>query len=131
MAKLIQAISALGPRIKLDRRASMNELVALIAGRTGLNRGDILQVVNELREAVVFFSLAGRSVKIEGLASYSPKVNLQGHYALVHRQDPTIKNDLNKPKAFEGNIVNRDMMGKTSADVTARWNEEHPDDLIE
>lgn len=131
MAKLIQAIAALGPRILLDRRASMNELVSLIAGRTGLNRGDILLVVNELREAIVFFALAGRSVKIEGLASYSPKVNLQGTYALVHRQDPSIFNDLNKPKAFEGKMVNRDMIGKTSEDVIARWNEENPTDLIE
>lgn len=130
MASLIQAISALGPRIQLDRRASMNELVSLISGRTGLNRGDILQVVHELREAIVFFALAGRSVKIEGLASYSPKVNLPGNFSLVHRQDPSIKYDLNKQKAFEGNIANRDMMGKTSADVIARWNEEHPDDLI-
>ncbi|MCP5103574.1 MAG: hypothetical protein GY950_09355 [bacterium] len=131
MAKLIQAISALGPRIKLDRRASMNEVVSLIAGRTGLNRGDILQVVNELREAIIFFALAGRSMKLEGLASYSPKVNLKGNFSLVHRQDPTIKYDLNKPKAFEGDITNRDMMGKTSADIIARWNEENPADLIE
>lgn len=130
MAQLIKAISALGPRILLDRRASMNELVSLIAGRTGLNRGDILLVVNELKEAILFFALAGRSVKIEGLASYSPRVNLEGKFSLIHRQDPTINYALNTPKAFEGNIANRDMMGKTSADIIARWNEEHPEDPI-
>lgn len=131
MAKLIKAIGALGPRIIRGRMASMKELVNLIAGRTGLNRGDIQQVVSELREAVIFFALAGRGTKIDGLASFAPNINLEGIISLSQKMDPEVKADLNKLKAFEGEIKNRDMIGKTSADIIAAWNELHPEDPIE
>jgi hypothetical protein len=131
MAKLIKAIGALGPKIVLGRRASMKELVNFIAGRTGLNRGDIQQMVSELREAIIFFALAGRGTKIDGLASYTPRINLEGIISLSQNLDPEVKADLNKPRAFEGEIKNRDMIGKTSAEITAIWNEQYPEDPVE
>lgn len=131
MAKLIKAIRALAPRLKPGRKASMKEVVTFIAGRTGLNRGDILQVLNQFRETIVFFALAGRGVKLQDFATFTPKINMEGVISLTQRLDPAIKADLNAPKAFEGEILNRDMIGKTIDDVIARWNEENPDDLVE
>jgi hypothetical protein len=130
MAKLIQAVSAYAPKIKLGRRASMNEVVSLIAGRTGLNKGDISQMISELKEAIIFFALAGRGVKIDGLGTYTPTTNLEGTISISSRLDNEIKSEMNKTKAFEGEILNRDMIGKTSADLVTRWNEEHPEDPV-
>ena len=31
---------------------------------------------------------------------------------------------------FTGTIANRDNIGKTSAELVSRWNEEHPDDQV-
>jgi len=130
MAKLIKAIAALAPRILLGKMATMNELISVIAGRTGLNKGDILQVVNEFKDAIILFALSGRGVKIDGLAIFKPKVNLKGEFAITVRLDSSFFADLNKRKAFEGNIENREMMGKTVQDVVAKWNENHPDDPV-
>lgn len=130
MAKLIKAISALGPRITLGRRASMNELVSNVANRTGLNKGDVLLMVNELRDNIVNIALSGRGVKIDGLGTFTPKVNLKGQFSLSVRLDASISNDINKRKAFEGKIENREMMGKTTQDIIAKWNELHPDDPV-
>ena len=33
-------------------------------------------------------------------------------------------------KAFEGNILNREHIGKTSDELVLKWNEEHSDDPI-
>ncbi|MCP5103575.1 MAG: hypothetical protein GY950_09360 [bacterium] len=130
MADLIHAVKAYTPRLKTDRRASMKEVVSFMAGRTGLNKGVITMVLYELKDTLTFFHLAGRAVKLEGLGSYSPKIDLNGTITLTHRIDPELKAELNKPNGYEGEIVNRDMIGKTSADLIDRWNTEHPDDKI-
>ncbi len=56
MAKLIQAITAYGPRLKLGRTADTDELVDFIARSTGLNESGVRQVLLELRDAAIFFN---------------------------------------------------------------------------
>ncbi|MDQ1351156.1 MAG: hypothetical protein QG657_1458 [Acidobacteriota bacterium] len=130
MAQRIKAIGALGPRITLGKRATMNEMVSTVANRTGLNKGDVLLSVNELRDNIVSIVLSGRGVKIDGLGTFTPKINLKGEISLSVRLDSSISNDLNKRKAFEGNIENREMIGKTVPDIIAKWNELHPEDPV-
>jgi len=130
MAELIHAIRAYTPRLKTTRRASMKEVVNFMAGRTGLNKGAIAMVLYELKDTLTFFHLSGRGVHLEGLGTYSPKIDLNGVITLTHRLDRELKAELNKPNAYEGEIANRDMIGKTSDDLVARWNEDHPDDKI-
>jgi hypothetical protein len=79
---------------------------------------------------VAFFNLAGRAVKLEGLGTYTPKVGLDGRFDVAHRTDSALKKRLNAPGAFSGDIVNRDMIGETSDDLVARWDEEHPGDPV-
>ncbi len=131
MASRIKAIGAYRPRIVLGRRAEMNELVDLIAARTGLNEGEVSQVLLEMRDAVVFFNLQGRAVKLEGLGTYTPTIQLDGDFGVGHRADKEIKNSLNTPGEFRGEIENRANIGKTSDELVAMWNEEHPDDPVE
>jgi hypothetical protein len=38
---------------------------------------------------------------------------------------------LNTANTFSGVIVNAENIGKSSADLSAMWNKEHPDNLIE
>ena len=72
MASRIQAINEYRPRIKLGKRADIDDLVDMISARTGLNEGDVRQVLLELRDAVVFFNLRAQPVKLEGLGIYTP-----------------------------------------------------------
>ncbi|MDQ1352277.1 MAG: hypothetical protein QG657_2583 [Acidobacteriota bacterium] len=130
MAKLIKAIGALGPKIKQEKASTMSELVKTIAGRTGLNKGDILQVVNQFKEIIILTAQAGRGVKIEGLATFKPTINLKGKISLSIRIDPSFIAELNAPKTFEGFIENREMIGKTTQDIISIWNEKYPDDPV-
>jgi hypothetical protein len=57
-------------------------------------------------------------------------VGLDGTFDVSHRTDAALKNRLNTPQAFQGDIVNRDMIGQTAHDLVARWNQEHPDDPV-
>jgi hypothetical protein len=130
MASKIQAIGAYAPKIKLGKTASLEQLVQYIAGRTGLSDGEITAVLKELRDAIIFFTLQGRGAKIDGLGTYLPKVKLDGRFDVSHRLDATIRNALNSPNAFSGEIENRNNIGKTADDLAALWDEAHPDDPI-
>jgi hypothetical protein len=88
-------------------------------------------VLKELRDALIFFAQQGRGAKIEGLGTYLPKIGLDARFDMAHRLDGAIKNSLNTPGSFSGEIENRANIGKTADELVALWNEDHPDDLVE
>jgi len=107
-----------------------DELVKFIARSTGLNESGVRQVLLELRDATLFYSLQGTPVYLEGLGTYTPKVGLDGTLGVGHRADNKIRQGLNAPGAFSGTIANRESIGKVSDDLVAQWNEAHPDDPV-
>ena len=127
----IKAIGALRPRVVLGRTVQKKDLVRFIARSTGLNLGDIAQVLAELHDAVVFYTQDGRSVKLEGLGTYYPQLKLNGTFSVGHRPDVELKKALNIPGNYNGEIVNRDNIGKTTEELVSLWNELHPDEPIE
>ena len=130
MADKIKAINAYRPRIKKGKTVFWEELVRLIAGRTSVNAGPISLVLKEFVDAIIFFSLVGRPVKLDGLGIYSPTLRLDGKYKMSHRVDKALTRVMNMEGAFKGDIINRDSIGKTVQDLIAVWNEEHPDDPV-
>ena len=130
MANLITAINAFRPKLVLGNTVQMKELVEYIAGRTGLNKGDIRMVLSELSEAVIFFNKSGQGVKLEGLGTYLPSIDTQGEFSIAHRLDNEIKNAINAKGAFIGEIQNRENIGKTNEEFIKLWNDAHPDNLV-
>ena len=130
MAARIEAIHTYSPKVNLGRTASLLELVKYISSRTGLSEGEITMVLKELRDAIIFFAQEGRGAKIEGLGTYLPKVDLSGRFDISHRLDAAIRNALNTPGAFRGEIEHRANIGKTSDELVAMWNEEYPDNPV-
>ena len=131
MAKKIQAINKYCPKVVLGRTIQLKELVNYIADRTGLNKGDIQIALSELSAAIQFFNKQGQGVKLEGLGTYQPKIDLQGKYSVLHRLDKEIENILNTPGSFSGEVTNKEYIGKTVDDLVAKWNEDNPGDLVE
>jgi nucleoid DNA-binding protein len=130
MASQIQAVSTYRPKIKGGTTVGMAQLVAYIASRTGLSDGEVTFVLKELRDAVIFFNRQGQGVKIEGLGTYQPSIKLNGRFDVAHRLDKHIKDNLNAPGTFTGEIENRANIGKTAADLVALWNVDHPEDPV-
>ncbi len=130
MASRITAINAYCPKIVLRPTVELKDLVDYIAGRTGLNKGEIQMVLSELSATVQFFNKQGQGARLPGLGIYAPTVDLDGKFAVSHRTDKEISNALNAPGAFRGEIANRENIGKTSDDLVALWNKDHPDDPV-
>ena len=130
MSSFMHAINAYLPRIVRGPTVQREELVEFIARSTGLNESGVLQVLAELRDAVLYHNRRGRAVKLDGLGVYSPSIKLDGTLKVNHRMDNFIKKRFNMPGLFEGQITNAENIGKLVEDLVAKWNEEHPDDPI-
>ena len=64
-----------------------------------------------------------------GFRSYK-SVDLDGRIEVKVRVDKRILRALNGPGAFRGHLINADNIGKSSTDLAALWNEDHPDDPV-
>jgi hypothetical protein len=131
MANKITAINAYRPRVEAGNTVQKQELVRQLARATGLNEGTADLVIKELRDIIIENLRAGRGVKVEGLGTWLPNIDLAGVFDVQYRMDSFLKSALNVIGIFTGVILNRENIGKTSEDLVNKWNEEHPDDLVD
>jgi hypothetical protein len=130
MASLITALNHYRPMIDYQKTADWEKVAEYIAMRTGLNRSEIIMVLTELHDTILFYNGQGQGVKLEGLGTYLPNINYQGEFDVAYRIDPGLKRALNAGN-FSGRIRNKEHIGKTSGEIAALWNREHPDDPVE
>jgi hypothetical protein len=130
MANRLSAIAAYRPRIQLGNTVQKVELARYLADRTGLNEGSVELVIKDLRDAIIFFNRLGRAVKIEGLGTYTPGIDLEGAFDVQYRADTDLKGGLNAHNTFSGTIRYRENIGKRAADLVALWNGTHPGDPV-
>lgn len=129
MAKRIQAIAAYGPRVKLGETAGTKELAELLAQRTGIKSSEVVMVLTELSEGIQFFARSGRAVKLDGIGTFSPTVDLGGDHDIGYRADRVLATALDGGR-FRGQISNRERVGLSGDDLVTLWNTEHPDDPV-
>lgn len=130
MAIKLKAINALRPKVVLGRTARTREVVKYINERTGLNRGVIKHVLNELSDTVLHFNMMGRAVKFEELGTYCPKIALDGTIETYHRVDRFFKGQLNVEGEYTGELENKENISKTVDELVQMWNEANPDDPV-
>jgi nucleoid DNA-binding protein len=130
MAHLLNAINKYRARINVNQTISMRPLVEYLHQNTGVKKGQITMILNELPDAVKHFNLQGKAVKLSGLGSYFPKINLKGKLSISHRIDKKLSDSLPHINEFRGEIKNKDNIGKTLTDFIEMWDKEHPDNNI-
>ncbi len=130
MASKITAINAYRPRIEAGNTVQKQELIRQLARATGLTEGTTDLSMKELRDMIIESLRAGRGVKVEGLGTWLPNIDVAGQFDVQYRMDSFLKNELNVEGIFTGTIINRENIGKTSDELVALWNAEHPDDLV-
>jgi hypothetical protein len=129
MASRIEAINEYRPRIDLGNAADEERYMELITQRTTLSSGVVKNVQESEVETLIGLLLDGRSVHT-GIAIYSPSIDVDGDLEVKVRVDQRIVHALNAEGAFRGKIINRENIGKTSDELIAMWNEDHPDDPV-
>lgn len=130
MAPKIKAINAYRPRIEQGNTVQKPELLRAVSRATSLVEGSVDQTIKELRDQVIEFNRAGRAVKVEGLGTFAPSIDLEGNLAISFRPDSAFANGLNIPGIFTGTILNRENIGKTTDELVTRWNTDNPTDQV-
>jgi hypothetical protein len=129
MAILIQAFSKYCPKIDLGEPADTKRFMELITQNTTLSAGVVKNVQESEVETLIGLLREGRSVRT-GIAIFRPTIDAQGNLSVSVRVDRRIIDALNMRSAFTGKVTNSANIGKTSQEIAALWNEEHPDDPI-
>jgi hypothetical protein len=129
MADKLKAINKLRPKLALMRMVEMDMIEPYVSIRSGVDRAGILHILNELRDAISFFSLDGRAVRIEGLGRFIPKIGLDGSFTYSVAVDVELQKRLNNGD-YKGEILNRDNIGKTWEELITLWNKDNPGDLV-
>ena len=130
MAPRIKAVNAFRPRIEQGNTVQKPELIRAVSRATSLVEGTVDQTIKEVRDQIVEFCRSGRAVKVDGLGTFTPSIDLDGYFAISFRADPAMNAGINLQGTFTGTIINRENIGKTSDELVAKWNEEHADDLV-
>ena len=130
MAAKIKAVNAFRPRIEQGNPVQKPESIRAVSRAPSLVEGTVDQAVKEVRDQIIEFCRAGRAVKVDGLGTFTPTIDLDGYFSISFRADPAMNYGINVPGTFSGTILNREFIGKTSDELVAKWNEQNPDDQV-
>jgi len=108
----------------------MREVAEDISQRTGLSEWEIFHVVYELRDAILKAHRHGQAVKIEGLGIFTPVMRMDGSLDMLFRTEVELLRSLNHPTKLHIKIFNKANIGKSSKELIAQWNKDHPDDPV-
>ncbi len=131
MAKKITAIRRYKPEIERNPTWQMLEIIHHMTDATGLSRGAILNVVYRLQEVILAAHRDGRALKLEGLGTFTPVMRTDGSLDILFRPHVEILRQLNNMTQFHAKILNKANIGKSSDELIAQWDRDHPDDLVE
>jgi hypothetical protein len=131
MAKIVQAVSKYGPKLKLNPTAQLKKVADWMAMRTGLNTSEALMLLQELHEALLYFNAEGTPVKLPGIGTFTPSIDRNGQFKINLRPDAALKKGLNTPDAYTGEITNQKHIGLTDEEYKAIWDQDHPTDQLD
>ena len=131
MARIMQAVRDYGPKVKLNPTAQLEQVADWMAMRTGLNKSEVMMVLQETNEAILYFNAQGTPVKLPGVGTFTPSVSREGTFKINLRADAGLKKRLNAPDAYTGTLLNKNRIGLDNAGYKELWDADHPDDPLD
>ena len=131
MARYIEAVARLGPRIEPQPNVHLRELAQRMADTTGQKLGEILRVIVEMGDCFTHYHVEGRAIVVPALGTYRPLIKGDGTFRVHYRPDAMLLKSLNATDAFRGQIRNAENIGKSSQELKALWDRQHLDDPLE
>jgi nucleoid DNA-binding protein len=131
MARIVEAVRDYGPRVDLNPTAQLEHVADWMTMRTGLNKSEVMMMLQETHEAILYLNKQGTPVKLPGVGTFTPSVDREGTFKVNFRADSALKNGLNAPGAYSGPVRNKDRVGLDNAGYKALWDADHPDDPLD
>lgn len=131
MSKKLPVLSQLRPKIISQNLVDLEGMSGRMSKNTTYNPQEIYSIlrlyVDESNKALQ----AGETVKIDGLVSMTPNMKVGGEVDITLRGDRAAIAALNNPTLWTADkIANHANLSKSSDELIAMWNKDHPDDLV-
>lgn len=127
----MKAIAVYSPRIVQQKTVNLRTMAELLATHPGLTEGAVTMVLMQLMNQLCYHFSIGQGVQLDVLGTFTPAIKQDGTFTVKYRPSVRLKAEMNKDHWYMGKMINRDMIGKSSNEMVARWNEEHPEEPIE
>ncbi len=131
MARLLQAVRDYGPKLIRGNTVQLKGIADFMSMRTGLNKSEVMMVLQEIQEVILYFVCQGMSVKFPGVGTFSASIGRDGTLRINFRSDKALRNGINVPDAYTGKMLNKDCIGLDNAGYKVLWDADHPNDLLE
>jgi hypothetical protein len=132
MSKKLTVLNQLRPKIISQELLDLEKMAGRMAKNTTYNAEEIYSIlrlyVNDANAALQ----AGATIKIDGLVSMTPNMKVGGEVDIALRNDRAAIAGLNNPTLWTAaKVINHANLTKSSEELIALWNSEHPDDKVE
>jgi hypothetical protein len=132
MSKKLTVLNQLRPKIISQELLDLETMAGRMAKNTTYNAEEIYSIlrlyVNDANAALQ----AGATIKIDGLVSMTPNMKVGGEVDIALRNDRAAIAGLNNPTLWTAaKVINHANLTKSSEELIALWNSEHPDDKVE
>jgi nucleoid DNA-binding protein len=131
MATLIQAVTAFRPRVVSKGTIGLDILSLRLTHGSLVKRSIASMVLEDLLEQIRNALLEGNTVNLPGVGRFGVSIGTDGRLRANIRVAAELRNALATPGAFKGDILRRDNIGLSTAEIVALWDEEHPEDPVE
>lgn len=130
MATLIQAVSAHRPRVVANRTIGLDILALRLARGSLFSRSIARMVLEDLSHEIRNALVQGDGVVLPGIGRFSVSIRTDGRLRPRMRVASELRKALAALEDFEGDIVRRDNIGLSTAEIVQLWDDEHPDDPV-
>ena len=120
-----------GGKLELNPTAQLDQVADWMAMRTGLNKSEVLMVLQEMNEAILYFNGQGTPVKLPGVGIFSPSIDRSGKYKINLRADAALRKGINAPDGYTGGMRHKNRIGLDNDGYKELWDADHPDDPLE
>jgi len=127
----LRAVRDYGPKVDLNPTAQLGQVADWMAMRTGLNKSEVMMVLQETNDAVLYFNSQGTPIKLPGVGTFTPSVDREGTFKINFRADMDLKKRINAGGAYTGTVLNKNRIGLDNAGYKELWDADHADDPLE
>lgn len=131
MAKIVQAVNQYGPKLERAKTVQFDTIVRYMAQHTGLSRSEVMMVLLELHDTILYFNRGGQAVKLPEIGTFSPGMDRNGNLRTNFRADVRLKTQMNDQHEYNGRIIHKSRIGWSDEEYKELWDAEHPDDPLE
>lgn len=109
----------------------IEDIAASIAKRTGLNKSEVMMMIQEASEVILEFNRDGRPVRFPGVGIFTPSIKRDGELSVRFRANMNLKSGMNTRNFFRGEIKHSENIDAGNERLKELWDAEFPDDPLE